>query len=195
MENNLKKLYKITVVLTIENEWGRRAVAPATDYYGRYKSPEDAITRTKYKYKLHNKVEGNDEYVYKFKVEEVQEEPKDTVHVVENKPSNNDAIYINNKPVDKYSMISVEGNVTTVTKDTLLMFDKGSIHVSAINSYRLKEAEKEFSWEPISYELYINDVLYQTFSDEYYDKALSTILTLDRIMKDLYSVVNYKTIK
>lgn len=194
MENNLKKLYKITVVLTIENEWGRRAVAPATDYYGRYKSPQDAITRTKYKYKLRNKVEGNDEYVYKFKVEEVQEEPKDTVHVVENKPSDNDTIYINNKPCDKFSMISVEGNVSTITKDTLLMFDKGSIRVSAIESYRIKE-EKAFSWEPTEYELYINDVLFQTFSDEYHDKALSTILTLDRIMKDLYGVVNYKTLK
>lgn len=193
MKNNLK-LYKITVVLTLENEWGKRAVMPATEYYGRYKSPEDAIAKTKYKYNLQNKVEGNDEYIYKFKIEEVQEEPKNIIHVVENKPSNNDTIYINNKPCDKFSMISLEGNVTTITKDTVLMFDKGSIHVSAIQSYRLKE-EKDFSWTPTTYELYINDVLFQTFSDEYYDKALYAILTLDKIMKDLYGVVNYKTIK
>lgn len=121
-----------------------------------------------------------------------QKPEQDAIHFVRNYLSNKDTIYINNKPCDKFSMISINGETITVTKDTLLMFENGSIRVCAIKSYRLEPVTLFSSWLK-EYKLYINDALYQTYEglDEC-DEALSVIKSLDKIMKDIYDVVVYQ---
>lgn len=80
-----QKLYKVSVTKLVQNEWGNHIPCPPLIFYGHYSSEEEAESKLRYKNKLHNHVEGNDEIKYIFAFTIVNDDTKNDIDISKEK--------------------------------------------------------------------------------------------------------------